>query len=78
MRIFLKELGLESYKIASGDLTNFPLVEKVANFQKPMIISTGASDFWEVEKTLNFAKNINPKNYTASMYINLSSKTNNY
>ena len=58
---FLKELGLESYKIASGDLTNFPLIEKVANFQKPMIISTGASDFWEVEKTLNFAKNINPK-----------------
>ena len=57
---FLNELGLDSYKIASGDLTNFPLIEKVANFQKPMIISTGASDFWEVEKTLNFAKNINP------------------
>lgn len=56
---FLNELGLESYKIASGDLTNFPLIEKVANFQKPMIISTGASDFSEVEKTFNFAKNIN-------------------
>ncbi len=58
---FLNELGLESYKIASGDLTNFPLIEKVAKFQKPMIISTGASDFWEVEKTLNYAKNINPR-----------------
>ena len=26
---FLNELGLGSYKIASGDLTNFPLIEKV-------------------------------------------------
>lgn len=58
---FLNELGLESYKIASGDLTNFPLIEKVAKFQKPMIISTGASNFWEVKKTLNYAKNINPR-----------------
>jgi len=42
---FLESLNMPLYKIASGDLTNLPLLEYVAEFKKPMIISTGGSNF---------------------------------
>lgn len=42
---FLAELNMPLYKIASGDLTNTPLLEYVAKLQRPMIISTGGSNF---------------------------------
>jgi N-acetylneuraminate synthase/sialic acid synthase len=42
---FLESLNMPLYKIASGDLTNLPLLEYVAGFKKPMIISTGGSNF---------------------------------
>ena len=49
----------------SGDgnvlVASNPLFNGDAGIVRTLIISTGASDFWEVEKTLNFAKNINPK-----------------
>jgi len=38
---FLEELGIEIYKIASADLTNYPLLIKIAKLGKPMILSTG-------------------------------------
>ena len=56
---FLNELNLPCYKIASGDLTNSPLIEMVASFKKPMIISTGASNFSEVEDAFSGALKIN-------------------
>lgn len=48
----LEGFGMEAYKIASADLTNWPLLETVASFGKPMILSTGASTLAEVEKTV--------------------------
>ncbi|MBO83606.1 MAG: N-acetylneuraminate synthase [Actinobacteria bacterium] len=56
---FLNDLGVPCFKVASGDLTNIPLIEKIAKFNKPMIISTGASDFWEVENTVKCATELN-------------------
>ena len=38
---FLHSLDMPLYKIASGDLTNLPLLDYVAKFEKPMVISTG-------------------------------------
>jgi len=43
---FLNELKMPIFKIASGDLTNIPLIKYVAGFDRPMIISTGGSR-WE-------------------------------
>ncbi len=43
---FLNELKMPIFKIASGDLTNIPLLKHVADFGRPMIISTGGSR-WE-------------------------------
>lgn len=45
---FLEDLGVKAYKIASGDLTNIPLIEYVAKLNKPMFVSTGASSLQEI------------------------------
>ena len=49
---FLYSLSMPLYKIASGDLTNLPLLDYVAKFEKPMIISTGGSDFRMIDKAV--------------------------
>jgi sialic acid synthase len=49
---FLESLSMPLYKIASGDLNNHPLLEYIAKFQKPMIISTGGSDFEMIDQAV--------------------------
>jgi len=53
---FLEKLNLLAYKIASADMTNFPLLQHVAKTGKPIIISTGMSSMEEIEKTVEFLK----------------------
>ena len=45
---FLDDLGVPAFKISSGDLTNSPLLQRVAAKNKPVILSTGMSDLSEV------------------------------
>jgi sialic acid synthase len=45
---FLEDLGITSYKLASGDMTNIPLIEYIAKLKKPLFISTGASQLDEI------------------------------
>jgi sialic acid synthase len=45
---FLADLDIPAYKVASGDLTNTPLLKHVAEIGKPMIISTGAATLDDV------------------------------
>ncbi|MHA2024030.1 MAG: N-acetylneuraminate synthase family protein [Candidatus Thorarchaeota archaeon] len=45
----LDDLGVPAFKIASADITNFPLLRKVAKTGKPIILSTGASSIGEIE-----------------------------
>ena len=47
---------VDSYKIASGDNTFYPLIKEVALTGKPMIVSTGISDTGQIEKTVEFVK----------------------
>ncbi len=58
---FLEELGITSYKIASGDLTNTPLLKYVAKLGKPMFVSTGASTFAEIRIAYETIKQHNDK-----------------
>tara|TARA_Y100001970_G_scaffold179552_1_gene218597 strand:+ start:9374 stop:10387 length:1014 start_codon:yes stop_codon:yes gene_type:complete len=44
----LADVGMETFKISSGDLTNIPLLEHVARLGRPMIVSTGMGDMGEV------------------------------
>lgn len=46
----LEELAVPAYKIASADITNFPLLRAVAKTGKPILLSTGASSIGEIEK----------------------------
>jgi len=50
---FLAEMDMPCFKIASGDLTNIPLLKYVASFGKPMIISSGAATMEDVERAYN-------------------------
>ena len=55
---FLEKLNVPAYKIASADLTNFPLIKHISQTKKPMILSTGMSNMDEIEKTVNFVKTL--------------------
>lgn len=46
---FLENLDVSAYKIASGDITNIPLLTYIAKFGKPMVVSTGAATMDEVK-----------------------------
>src|SRR3989344_4006275 len=51
------EIGLPAVKIASGDLTNYKLLEHIAKFKKPIILSTGVATMNEVEDAVAVLKN---------------------
>jgi N-acetylneuraminate synthase/sialic acid synthase len=56
---FLKEIDLPCFKIASGDLTNTPLLRYVAEMGKPMIISTGGAVMEDVQRAYETIMPIN-------------------
>jgi len=51
---------LNKYKIGSGDLTAYPIIEKISRTAKPIILSTGLATLKEVLATVSFIKRINP------------------
>ena len=48
----LQRLGVRAYKIGSGECNNFPLVDHIASFGKPIILSTGMNDFKTIAKSV--------------------------
>jgi len=48
----LERMNVCAYKIGSGECNNYPLIEHIASFQKPMIISTGMNDLVSIKKTV--------------------------
>ncbi len=48
----LDELGLEVFKIPSGEITNLPYLKKIAKLNKKIILSTGMSNLGEIEVAL--------------------------
>ncbi len=48
----LERMGVSAYKIGSGECNNYPLMEHVAAFGKPMIVSTGMNTIESVSKTV--------------------------
>lgn len=49
----LNELGLEIFKIPSGEIINLPYLRKIGKLNKNVILSTGMSDLGEIEEALD-------------------------
>jgi sialic acid synthase len=50
---FLEDLEMPFYKIASGDITNTPLIEYIAKTKKPIIMSTGGANVDDIDRAVN-------------------------
>ncbi len=55
----MMELDAPAFKMASGDLTNTPLLKHVASFGKPMIMSTGGGSMDDVQRAVDAVGPIN-------------------
>ncbi len=55
---------MDLFKISSSDISNIPLLTKVAQKNKPIILSTGASNFDEIEFAVNLIKKYNSNKLT--------------
>ena len=49
----LNELGLDIFKIPSGEITNLPYLRKIGALKKEIILSTGMADLGEIEGALD-------------------------
>jgi sialic acid synthase SpsE len=53
------ELGIEIIKVASSDVTDWPLLEKIAKTRKPVVVSTGGSSLNDIDNMVMFFENRN-------------------
>ena len=49
-----EKLDLEIMKIASSDINDWPLIEKISTLRKPTIVSTGGSSLKDVDDIVSF------------------------
>lgn len=57
----LNEMGMDCFKIGSGELTDLPTLKVIAGFGKPMILSTGMATLEEIDETVSTLRPINEK-----------------
>lgn len=50
---FLAELGMDFFKIPSGEITNYPYLVKIAKLGLPVFISTGMAEMTEIREAIN-------------------------
>jgi sialic acid synthase SpsE len=48
----LEGMGVQAYKIGSGECNNYPLIDHIASFGKPIILSTGMNNLDSIEKAV--------------------------
>ena len=66
-----EELGVQIIKIASSDLNDWMLIEKIATARKPVIVSTGGSSLKDIDDLVTFFENRNIPlaiNHCVSLY----------
>lgn len=52
---------LATHKIGSGDMTNYPLIEKILSTNKPTLIATAMSTLEEIEDLVRFVEKVSPQ-----------------
>lgn len=60
---FLENLNCPAYKIASPEITDIPMLKKIAQTGKPVIISTGLAELSDIELCIETLEKNNCKNY---------------
>jgi len=50
----LGQLEVPAFKVASADLTDYPLLERIAEYRRPILLSTGASWLREIRESVEF------------------------
>jgi N,N'-diacetyllegionaminate synthase len=60
----LDDIGVDMFKISSGDLTNYPLLFHISKKGKPVILSTGLSTEDEIKNSIDFLRKNNCDNIT--------------
>ena len=52
----LVKFKVKAFKIGSGECNNYPLIDYIASFKKPIIISTGMNDIKSIQKAIKILK----------------------
>lgn len=52
----LERMGVCGYKIGSGECNNYPLIEHIASFKKPIILSTGMNDINSIRPAVDIIR----------------------
>ena len=53
----LAKFEIPAFKIGSGECNNYPLIEHIAKYGKPMIVSTGMNSIESIEPTVQIMRN---------------------
>jgi N-acetylneuraminate synthase len=67
-----------AYKIGSGDISNIELIKKIAKLGKPIMLATGASNFFEVKQAVEVINKYNNKLVLMQCNTNYTSDNSNY
>ncbi|WP_141506468.1 N-acetylneuraminate synthase family protein [Paenibacillus luteus] len=55
----LEKMDVKAYKIGSGECNNYPLIEVIASFGKPIILSTGMNDIASIKPAVEILERYN-------------------
>lgn len=56
----LESVGVEAYKVPSGEVSNVPLLERIARTCKPVYLSSGMSDWAELDRAVATLRDAGP------------------
>jgi len=57
----LNDIGVHAWKVASGEITNYPMIEKMAKTKLPIWLSTGMSNYEEISNVVDYIKTFKSK-----------------
>lgn len=55
----LEKIGMQKFKIGSGEVSNFLMLQRIAKNGHDIILSSGMSSFQEIDHTIGFLKDFN-------------------